>query len=275
MPDYLFKSRSKSKNIRKRPADRPLSSSDSEPEETAASSRLQKNTSAIRSSKIPKSIVSEVDVTYASARSSRNTNINDVAREIETKPDKPVANPVNDQFYHGAENYKKHITPRESGAVGPVKAPQNIRQITIIDYQPDVCKDYKETGYCGYGDSCKFLHDRGDYKAGWQLDREWETVQRRDQTSTKPPASDVDSEEDLPFVCLICRCEYSSPIVTKCGHFFCEACAIKRYKKNPSCLVCGAGTMGIFHPAKKLEGKIKEKKEREEKEAEVENEVDS
>ena len=23
-------------------------------------------------------------------------------------------------------------------------------------------------------DSCKFLHDRGDYKSGWQLDREFE-----------------------------------------------------------------------------------------------------
>lgn len=22
-------------------------------------------------------------------------------------------------------------------------------------------------------DSCKFLHDRSDYKSGWQLEREW------------------------------------------------------------------------------------------------------
>ena len=40
-----------------------------------------------------------------------------------------------------------------------------------FDYQPDICKDYKETGYCGYGDSCKFIHDRGDYKSGWEIDR--------------------------------------------------------------------------------------------------------
>ena len=40
-----------------------------------------------------------------------------------------------------------------------------------FDYQPDICKDYKETGYCGYGDACKFVHDRGDYKSGWELDR--------------------------------------------------------------------------------------------------------
>jgi hypothetical protein len=40
-----------------------------------------------------------------------------------------------------------------------------------FDYQPDICKDYKETGFCSYGDSCKFMHDRGDYKSGWELER--------------------------------------------------------------------------------------------------------
>ena len=25
------------------------------------------------------------------------------------------------------------------------------------DYQPDICKDYKETGYCGFGGQCE--HD--------------------------------------------------------------------------------------------------------------------
>eukprot|EP00967_Tisochrysis_lutea_P010500 scaffold12024_cov22-Tisochrysis_lutea.AAC.1 len=34
-----------------------------------------------------------------------------------------------------------------------------------------LCKDYKETGFCSYGDSCKFMHDRGDYKMSWELDR--------------------------------------------------------------------------------------------------------
>ena len=32
-------------------------------------------------------------------------------------------------------------------------------------------QDYKETGFCGYGDACKFIHDRGDYKSGWELER--------------------------------------------------------------------------------------------------------
>lgn len=43
-------------------------------------------------------------------------------------------------------------------------------QARSFDYQPDICKDYKETGFCSYGDSCKFLHDRGDYKSGWELE---------------------------------------------------------------------------------------------------------
>ena len=48
-----------------------------------------------------------------------------------------------------------------------------------FDYQPDICKDWKETGYCGFGDACKFMHDRGDYKAGWELERDWNAKQVR------------------------------------------------------------------------------------------------
>lgn len=54
---------------------------------------------------------------------------------------------------------------------GPQRVSQFVRTTIRIDYQPDICKDYKETGFCSYGDSCKFLHDRGDYKQGWELDR--------------------------------------------------------------------------------------------------------
>ena len=43
---------------------------------------------------------------------------------------------------------------------GPARPSANYRMSVLVDYQPDVCKDYKETGFCGFGDSCKFLHDR-------------------------------------------------------------------------------------------------------------------
>jgi RING finger protein 113A len=67
--------------------------------------------------------------------------------------------------------------------------------------------------------------------------------------------------ESIPFACIICKKPYKNPIVTKCGHYFCEACALQRYRKNPSCAACGAGTGGVFNVAKKL-SKLLGKKER-------------
>lgn len=32
---------------------------------------------------------------------------------------------------------------------GPLRASTNVRMTVRFDYQPDICKDYKETGYCG------------------------------------------------------------------------------------------------------------------------------
>jgi RING finger protein 113A len=70
------------------------------------------------------------------------------------------------------------ITKSKSlGTFGPMRAPNYLRATSRFDYQPDVCKDYKETGFCGFGDSCKFLHDRSDYKSGWQIEKEWNTKQ--------------------------------------------------------------------------------------------------
>jgi len=34
---------------------------------------------------------------------------------------------------------------------GPVRAPAHLRATVRWDYQPDICKDYKETGFCGFG----------------------------------------------------------------------------------------------------------------------------
>lgn len=66
-----------------------------------------------------------------------------------------------DGMYKGLNSYTSHLKKKPDSGMsdkfkaGPVRAPTNIRQITITDFQPDVCKDYKETGWCGYGDTCK------------------------------------------------------------------------------------------------------------------------
>jgi RING finger protein 113A len=62
-------------------------------------------------------------------------------RELEDE-DRPE-----DGLYHGAASYKQHVKKEKeipkAMRVGPQKANNTIRTVTITDYQPDVCKDYK------------------------------------------------------------------------------------------------------------------------------------
>lgn len=167
----------------------------------------------------------------------------------------------------GKEGPKKDVMNAKM-SVGPQRAPANLRITQRFDYQPDICKDYKETGFCGYGDSCIFLHDRGDYKTGWQLEKEWEDAQKNNtrfgsSDPNKYAISDADdSDDELPFACLICREEFKNPVVTRCNHYFCESCAIKNYQKSPKCFACGSPTQGVFNTAKKLLEKLEQKKKR-------------
>lgn len=185
-----------------------------------------------------------------------------------------------DGTYKGAANYQSFIQKNPNAPTkqfGPMKAPTNVRTVTVMDYAPDVCKDWKQTGFCGFGDSCKFLHSREDYKQGWELDREWEVgakgkqltgrvvSQRKGTATTAEDDEDEDDDElleSIPFACIICKKPYQNPIITKCGHYFCESCALQRYRKNPSCAACGAGTGGVFNVAKKLNGLLDKKRER-------------
>ena len=147
---------------------------------------------------------------------------------------------------HGYTDYKAGFrreqtvaSEKAGGAHGPLRASAHIRVSARFDYQPDICKDYKETGYCGYGDSCKFMHDRGDYKSGWQLEKEWDEAEKaRKRNLALGLLDDVDDggvdigdkdddDDSLPFACFICRQPFVDPVVTKCKHYFCEHCALK------------------------------------------------
>lgn len=158
-------------------------------------------------------------------------------------------------------------TSKPSKPFGPLSAPAHLRTSVRVDYQPDVCKDYKETGYCGFGDSCKFLHDRSDYKSGWQLERDWASKQKErrerimrgedpDAEQEKESKADVD-DDGLPFACFICRGTFKMPVVTLCKHYFCEDCALKRLKTDTTCAICKTQTRGVFNTAQKLEAKLR------------------
>ena len=179
------------------------------------------------------------------------------------------------KVYRGQKAYKQYTAKSESfdsqvmSGAGPARAPVHYRATSRFDYQPDICKDYKDTGYCGYGDACKFLHDRSDYKSGWQLEKQWDEEQREKAHTAALEAFEEGSgggsstarsaEDTLPFACLICREPWhakSAPVVTKCEHYFCEACALKHAAKTKRCFVCSENTGGIFNTSKLLQEKI-------------------
>ncbi|CAF4741567.1 unnamed protein product [Pieris macdunnoughi] len=166
---------------------------------------------------------------------------------------------ADDKLYRGINNYAQYYKKRDTAAgnassgfvrKGPIRAPANLRATVRWDYQPDICKDYKETGFCGFGDSCKFLHDRSDYKHGWQLERE-------DLETKEDSDYEIHSDEELPFKCFICRESFKDPVVTRCKHYFCEKCALQQYKKSQRCFICNAQTGGVFNPAKEIAEKMK------------------
>jgi len=142
---------------------------------------------------------------------------------------------------------------RNKFLAAPIRAPTNIRTTCQFDYQPNICKDYKQTGFCGFGDSCIYLHDRGNTLAGWELEKVWETTQQKKkeaqeqqltqfmnkynnnnnnnnkegeggEIATTSDAVTVTTDDGLPFACYLCRKAFDEPIVTQCGHYFCQSC---------------------------------------------------
>jgi RING finger protein 113A len=252
----------------------------------------------------------EVNIKFESNKSIQQAGDGGATRAIELESDGPLptsaaaAKAVEAGQYKGMAAYKdyrsgfRHEHPVDkkgaANAYGPLKGSSNIRTTVRVDYQPDVCKDYKETGYCGFGDSCKFLHDRGDYKSGWQIDKEWEEKQKaarerieagllhgqeedddddgvevgenkkkKRKEEARGAGGGEDDGQQLPFACFICRkawIECQDPVVTKCNHYFCEQCALQHNAKTTKCAACQQPTGGIFNVARDIVRKYKPKR---------------
>ncbi|KAE8154131.1 hypothetical protein BDV25DRAFT_148296 [Aspergillus avenaceus] len=299
VPQFSFKKRSaKAKaNFRKKP-EAPPPASDSDSDFTSSDDgegqrikRRRKN-AAVTASSASNAPRREIEEQPAKAAPAAPVSSNDATKQsnwydeldeqnllgkTRTKPASTTPS-APDGTYKGAANYQSFIQKNPdapSKTFGPMKAPTNVRTITYMDYNPNVCKDYQKTGYCGFGDSCIYLHSRDVIKQGWELDKEWDdktkgkkldgtVVSRRGDKSNRDNEDDEDEEllESIPFACIICEKSYQNPIVTKCGHYFCESCALQRYRKSPSCAACGAGTGGVFNTAKKLSQLLEKKRER-------------
>lgn len=164
--------------------------------------------------------------------------------------------------------YRGQIQQQNKFLAGPLRAPTFVRTTCRFDYQPDICKDYKETGFCGFGDTCIYLHDRGDTLSGWQLERQWEEKKKKEtelkELQMNRFMDERENEEDeisgkhqldddgIPFACYICRGPFVNPVVTSCGHYFCSKCIMDSFVNiSPCCPICSADTGGVFnHPSK-------------------------
>jgi len=190
-----------------------------------------------------------------------------------------------DAVYRGKSAYKSYTTQdpakiganKFTGTQGPIRAPTFLRSTVRIDYQPDTCKDFKETGYCGFGNSCKFMHDRHDYKSGWQIDRDWDKEQQKkklklaeesfkningsDNDDRESKAAQVTENDNLPFACHICRNNFINPVITVCNHYFCGNCIMQYNKTNPKCPICEKPTFGVYNKAIKLIKKLQKDKD--------------
>lgn len=61
--------------------------------------------------------------------------------------------------YKGQANYQSFVQQNPdapSRQVGPIKSSTNVRTITVTDFAPDVCKDYKQTGSCDLATAANF-----------------------------------------------------------------------------------------------------------------------
>ncbi|CAL9736538.1 pre-mRNA-splicing factor Cwc24p [Monosporozyma servazzii] len=139
---------------------------------------------------------------------------------------------------------------KQVGSSGQIKQSKNLHSTVLIDYQPDICKDYAKTGYCGYGDNCKFLHSREDFKSGWKINKDW--IQEEDDDAIDERIKDI---KDIPFKCVICEDDYKNPVVTPCEHYFCRKCFSQNIKDTGSskCVICGENTHGTAKIASKLQ----------------------
>ncbi|KAI0419610.1 hypothetical protein F5X98DRAFT_334539 [Xylaria grammica] len=309
-PVAIFKKRgAKGKaNIRKRPATPPpASNSDSDDSDYTSAEdeagqrvkRRRKNTTVVTASSKNNTSSAPNEhsaVVFEADRSVPITSTNDATKQTnwydedakllgKTRPlpkSSASGESAANGTYKGLANQSTFIQKNPNAPdrkVGPIKAATNIRTVTTTDFAPDVCKDYKQTGFCGFGDNCKFLHAREDYKQGWQLDREWESVTKgkkniggkvvasanRDAKGVEVDDADEALLEKIPFACIICKGPYKEPVITRCGHYFCLPCALQRYRKDPSCAACGSGTNGVFNTAKTLKRLLEKKKARQER----------
>ena len=110
---------------------------------------------------------------------------------------------VDSKLYRGANNYANYrLTDAElenptetyKWKHGPTRAKDNAAKSTCrFDYDPSLCKDFHDCGYCVFGNSCIYVHDRSNYKTGWEMEKDYERAEKERWRRINNP--DMNEEE--------------------------------------------------------------------------------
>lgn len=216
-------------------------------------SETQEHRDELESSKKPNLATLRVNKLSGTGGFKKRKPLNDEKSKIKGKEITPLQN---EQEKNDIESEEAKDTLRVTSK-GTLKAiPVNIVRTTVTDFQPDVCKDFLQTGYCGYGDTCKFLHIRDELRQKKAINKEWETV-GNSKAKRPMPSTSVSGDESRaqphPFKCVLCKSDYKAPVITSCQHVFCQKCFLDRVKKKPNCFLCGKDTSGVCKPVLKRE----------------------
>jgi RING finger protein 113A len=168
-PTVIFKKRAGRANLKKRAATPPSASdsdySSAEDEETGSRIKRRRKAGITTSTSAITKPTRDLgkSTQYAGDRSAAITNLDDATKTSNwfhadeaarvAGEGGDAAEVEKDGTYKGAKGYGNFIqkNPDKLGkSVGPVKAPTNMRMITLVDFAPDVCKDYKQTGFVSF-----------------------------------------------------------------------------------------------------------------------------
>ena len=140
-------------------------------------------------------------------------------------------------------------------AVSANRVKKHFKNPVDVDFNPSRCKDFHDSGYCSWGDSCIYAHDRTDYKRGWELDKEWEEQQKEAKNKQinaflSKQLGEDEKNKQKEENCLLCEKKAVDAVYTECDHLFCEKCVLSRYKLDQKCPECGKALKGVFVDAK-------------------------
>ena len=146
--------------------------------------KLEEATNTKSENKINKDIIKKEDI---------KTDKDKEKEEDKNKPKK--ADFFKELFYKSNKNLKKvrhdettlRYDPEDVDPTLKDKHRMNrfIKSSIRVDYKSGICKDFRDTGFCGFGDGCIFLHDRSDLYSGWEIDNIFNIEEHRKKFLTR------------------------------------------------------------------------------------------